>query len=169
MCLFDHAALIHHPLHQSQFPPRCQSYREAQLPQVQRNVTAILGTDQKPSPNLFSFDTGRLAAIESFSNRAWILRLLSLIFSLGLWLICAIHVRVTRGSGSFLGLVLESRTTFLVTLILELYAWYTEPQAWEAMYLLCCSNGGFLFGPLNVKSSEVHGPGSSLWTWPSSN
>ncbi|PBK82290.1 hypothetical protein ARMGADRAFT_738289 [Armillaria gallica] len=67
---------------------------------LRRDVKTIFDTNQKPNPDLFSFDGGHLSTIRSLSIIADGLRPPFLIFSLAPCVIYAIHSRVTRGPTS---------------------------------------------------------------------
>ncbi|KAK0431018.1 hypothetical protein EV421DRAFT_202314 [Armillaria borealis] len=100
---------------------------------LSRNVTVIFDIDQKPKPNLFSFDSGRLAAIRSLSvvvNRYCdVCR--SSFSSVLAGLININHVRVSGGSGAFIRLILENTMSPLVTS--ELDCCDAEPQDFADM------------------------------------
>ncbi|SJL17947.1 uncharacterized protein ARMOST_21518 [Armillaria ostoyae] len=132
-----------------------------------RNVTVVFGADQNPKPNLFSFNSGHLVAVRSFSiivDGYFDVSLPS--FSLVLAAMINIsHVRVSGGSGPFIRLILENTMASLVTL--ELNRCYSEPQDFSKMIPIvirdlrisrCHSNLRFLLGPLTVDDLEVHGP-----------
>ncbi|KAK0184121.1 hypothetical protein F5146DRAFT_324803 [Armillaria mellea] len=132
-----------------------------------RNVTVIFGTDPNPKPDVFSFDSRRLAAIKSlsvvvdgdfdtsFSSLPSVLASMANIN----------HVRFSGGSGPSIRLILENTSASLATL--ELDGCYAEPQDFANMVPItildlhisrCHSNLRFLLGPLTVENLEVHGP-----------
>ncbi|PBK64941.1 hypothetical protein ARMSODRAFT_978635 [Armillaria solidipes] len=132
-----------------------------------RNVTVVFGADQNPKPNLFSFNSGHLVAVRSFSI------IVDGYFDIGLPSFSSVlaaminisHVRVSGGSGPFIRLILENTMASLVTL--ELNRCYVEPQDFSKIIpivirdlrISCChSNLRFLLGPLTVDDLEVHGP-----------
>ncbi|SJL18111.1 uncharacterized protein ARMOST_21683 [Armillaria ostoyae] len=132
-----------------------------------RNVTIILGTDQKHRLGLFSFDSRCLSAIRSLSIvvHGYLDVCLSSSSSVLASMININHVRVSGGSGPFMGLILENTTASLVTL--ELDGCYAEPQDFADMVPItiqklhisrCHSNLCFLLGPLMVEDLEVPGP-----------
>ncbi|KAK0219295.1 hypothetical protein EDD85DRAFT_865892 [Armillaria nabsnona] len=133
-----------------------------------RNVTVIFGTNQKPTLNLFAFDSERLAAIRSISitvDGSPDVCLSSFASVLGS-MINVNHIRVSGASGAFIRLILENTMATLVTL--ELDDCYAEPQDFSEIIPIairdlrisrCHSNIRFLLGPLTVEDLEVHGPG----------
>lgn len=132
-----------------------------------RNVTVIFGTDPNPKPDVFSFDSRRLAAIRSLSvvvdgdfdtSFASLPSVLASMANIN-------HVRMNGGSGPSIRLILENTTASLATL--ELDGCYAEPQDFANMVPItirdlhisrCQSNLRFLLGPLTVENLEVHGP-----------
>ncbi|KAK0431464.1 hypothetical protein EV421DRAFT_169886 [Armillaria borealis] len=134
---------------------------------LSRNVTVIFGINQKPKPNLFSFDSGRLAAIRSLSvvvNR-YCNVCLSSFSSVLAGLININHVCVSGGSGPLIRFILENTMLPLVTL--ELDCCDAEPQDFADMVPItirklcisrCHSSMRFMLGPLTVEDLEVHGP-----------
>ncbi len=136
-----------------------------------RNVTVIFGTNQKPTLNLFSFDSERLAAIRSISiivDGSFDVCLSSFTTVLAS-VINVNYVLVSGASGAFIRLILENTMATLVTL--ELDDCYAEPQDFSEMIPIairdlrisrCHSNIHFLLGPLTVEDLEVRGQGLSL-------
>ncbi|KAK0219293.1 hypothetical protein EDD85DRAFT_865887 [Armillaria nabsnona] len=141
-------------------------------PILWRNITVISDIHQNPRPNLFSLDSGCLAAIRS----------LSIIFPeyfdlhspyfapVFAQMINVNYIRVSGGSGPFIRVILENTMASLVTL--ELDRCNADPQDFTDMVPVtlrdlcisrCHSNLRFLLGPLNVEGLEVHGPSSSLY------
>ncbi|SJL18097.1 uncharacterized protein ARMOST_21669 [Armillaria ostoyae] len=134
---------------------------------LSRNVTVIFDIHQKPKPNLFSFDFGRLAAIRSLSVvvDGYFDVCLSSFSSALAGLININHVRVSGGSGAFICFILENTMSPLVTL--ELDRCDAEPQDFADMVPItirklrifrCHSSMRFMLGPLTVEDLEVHGP-----------
>ncbi len=141
-------------------------------PFLWRNVTVIFNVDQGPKPNLFSLDSGCLAAIRSLSvNFPEYFDLHSPSFApVFAQMVHVDHIRVTGGSGPLVRMILENMMASLVTL--ELDRCDADPQDFADMVPIairdlrisrCHSNLRFLLGPLNVEGLEVHGPGSSLF------
>ncbi|SJL18095.1 uncharacterized protein ARMOST_21667 [Armillaria ostoyae] len=133
-----------------------------------RNVTVIFGTDPNPKPNLFSFDSGRLAAIRSLSTvvHGYLDVCLSSFASVLASMNNINHVRVSGGSGPFVRLLLENTMASLVTLEFD-HCYASEPQDFSEMIPiiirdLCISRRHsivrFLLGPPTVEDLEVHGP-----------
>ncbi|KAK0219328.1 hypothetical protein EDD85DRAFT_865972 [Armillaria nabsnona] len=132
-----------------------------------RNITVIFGTDPNPKPNLFSFNSGRLAAIRSLSVvvDGYLDVSLSSFSSAFALMININHVRVNGGSGPFIRFILENTMASLVTL--ESVCCDAEPQEISDMISIvigdlcisiCHSSMRFLLGPLTVEDLEVHGP-----------
>ncbi|PBK95036.1 hypothetical protein ARMGADRAFT_1077798 [Armillaria gallica] len=136
-------------------------------PFLWRNITVIFDIHQNPRPNLFSLDSGRLAAIRS----------LSIIFPeyfdlhspsfapVFAQMINVNYIRVSSGSGPFIRVILENTMASLLTL--ELDRCNADPQDFTDMVPVtlrdlcisrCHPNLRFLLGPLNVEELEVHGP-----------
>ncbi|SJL15327.1 uncharacterized protein ARMOST_18820 [Armillaria ostoyae] len=118
---------------------------------LRQNVTVHLDTIQKSQPNLFSFDSARLAAIRSLSIS--VVRCFDI--HPGLLPLCPL-----------IRLILENTMASLVTL--ELHGCNAEPQDFSEMMSITIRklfisrshpNVRFLLGPLNVEELVVHGPG----------
>ncbi|SJL17930.1 uncharacterized protein ARMOST_21500 [Armillaria ostoyae] len=133
-----------------------------------RNVTVIFGTNQKPTLNLFSFDSAAIRSISKIVDGSFDICLLSFTSVLAS-MINVNYVRVSGASGPFIRLILENTMASLVTL--EIDRCDAEPQDFAEMLPMtirdlrisrCHSNVHFLLGPLTVEDLEVHGPGSSL-------
>ncbi|KAK0207505.1 hypothetical protein IW262DRAFT_1469459 [Armillaria fumosa] len=137
---------------------------------LRRNVTVRFGPDHKSTPDVFSFDSGHLAAI----------RFLSIIvdthfnggatsFSSVLGSMINIkHIRVSGGSGTFVRLILENTFKLGSLVTLELDRCDAEPQDFYDMVAItirdlrlsrCHSNVRFLLGPVTVVNLEVRGLG----------
>ncbi len=136
-----------------------------------RNIPVIFRTDPNPKPDLFSFDSGCLAAIRSLSVvvDGYLDVSLSSFSSALASMININHVRVSGGSGPFIPFILENTKVSLVTL--GLICCDVEPQDFSEMIPIiirdlrisrCHSNMHFLLGPLTVEDLEVHGPGCFL-------
>ncbi|PBK95023.1 hypothetical protein ARMGADRAFT_1077788 [Armillaria gallica] len=132
-----------------------------------RNVTVVFGTDPNPKPNLFSFDSGSLAATRSLSIvvHGYLDVSLSSFASVLAPMNNINRVRVSGGSGPFIRLILENTMAPLMTM--ELNRCYAEPQDFAEMVPItiqklfisrCHSNLFFLLGRLTVEDLEVHGP-----------
>ncbi|KAK0435778.1 hypothetical protein EV421DRAFT_1834529 [Armillaria borealis] len=135
---------------------------------LRQNVTIHLDTIQKSQPNLFSFDSARLAAIRSLS--IFVVRCFDLhpgsFASVFAHMINVNHICVSGGSGPLIRLILENAMASLVTL--ELHGCNAEPQDFSEMMSITIRklfisqshpNVRFLLGPLNVEELVVHGPG----------
>ncbi|KAK0431450.1 hypothetical protein EV421DRAFT_169149 [Armillaria borealis] len=137
-------------------------------PFLWRNVTIIFDINQDPRPNLFSLDSGRLAAIRSFSIIfPDYFDLHSPSFAPAIAKMVNVnYIHVSGGSGPFIRLILENMTVSLVTL--ELDRCDADPQDFADMVPItirdlrisrCHLSLRFLLGPLTVENLEVHGPG----------
>ncbi|KAK0219297.1 hypothetical protein EDD85DRAFT_961257 [Armillaria nabsnona] len=134
---------------------------------LSRNVTVVFGIDRNPKSNLFSFDSGRRAAIRSLYVvvDGYVDLCLPFFASVSASQVNINHVCVSGRSGPFIRLILENTMTSLVTL--ELDCCDAEAQDFADMVPItirklcisrCRSNVRFLLGPLNVEDLEVHGP-----------
>ncbi len=126
-----------------------------------RNVIVIFGTEQNSKPELFSFDSGCLAAVRSLSiivnecSDVGHSSFASVLASM----INASHICVRNPSGPFIRLILESRMASLMTLVLDFSD--AEPQDFADMVSTaildlrisrCHSNLCRLLGPLIIKT-----------------
>ncbi len=145
---------------------------------LRQNVTVYFDTIQKSEPNLFSFDSARLAAIRSLS--LFVVRCFHFhpgsFASVFARMINVNHISVSGGSGPLIRSILENTMVSLVTL--ELHGCNAEPQDFSGMMPITIRklfisrshpNVRFLLGPLNVEELVVYGPGLSLCIYPLGN
>ncbi|KAK0482158.1 hypothetical protein EDD18DRAFT_1362598 [Armillaria luteobubalina] len=150
---------------------RCTLYRLAR-DFLWRNVTLRFGPNQKSIPDIFSFDPGHLGAIRTLSIivDAHVDLGATSFPSVSDSMINIDRIRVSGGSGTFVGLVHENIAGSLV--MLELYRCHAELQDFSGMAAITIrdlrilryhSNVHFLLGPVTVVDLEVRGLGVSCF------